>query len=92
MPVSQFVRWYPVYWVLSAIDQLLSVLTFTIGAVAGALIFALIFTLPPQSAPHGILFLALVVGSGFYIQSWLSRRWKSAFNRITERMERGIGG
>jgi len=92
MHVTQSVRWFPAYWVLSAIDQLISILTFTVGAIAGALLFAMVFPLPPQSGTLGLLFITLVVGLGFYMQSRLSRKWSTFFSRVTERMERDIRG
>jgi predicted lysophospholipase L1 biosynthesis ABC-type transport system permease subunit len=88
----QFSRWFPVYWLLTVIGQVASFLAFAVGAVAGVILFGSIFTLPPQSAPLGMVLIALILGFGFYSESRLSSKWKNATRRITERMERDIEG
>jgi len=88
--LRKFLLWFPVYWVLTLAVQLISALTFTMGAIAGALLFGLVFALPPQSVALGLLFVALVLGLGFYSQSRLGKRWGWAISRIAERIERDI--
>jgi hypothetical protein len=92
MRPRQFLRWFPVYWLLTAIGQLASFLAFAAGAVAGLILFSLIFKLPPETGPLKIVLLALILGLGFYSESRLSSKWENAIKGITERMERDTQG
>ena len=88
----QFVRWFPVYWLLTVVGQLASFLAFAAGAVAGAILFGLVFTLPPRSGSSAMVLIGLILGLGFYSSSRLSSKWENATRRILERMERDIHG
>jgi hypothetical protein len=87
-----FMRWFPVYWLLTVAGWFVTLISFSLGAVAGAMFFQLFFRFPTHSVPLAVTFSILVFGGGFLTNSILSKKWQSAIRPVLERMSRDIHG
>jgi hypothetical protein len=90
MQFFQFVRSFPVYWFLTLISQMIMVLSFCLGVIAGVWLFGLVFPLPPQSGFQEFALIACSVGLGIYIADKFGKKWQHAIRAITAQIERDM--
>lgn len=81
------ILWLPILWLLSVIEMFASLISFALGGGAGALLFGLIFKLPPQSGPLAMVCMAFILSGGFAANALFSKAWKSAIGRALHHID-----